>query len=227
MELPPGVYVIIPATFEAFKEGEFLLRIFAKKAVDSGVLDEDESPTLTEDPLSPTRPGENTFTDAFFKHAGKDRKLDARELKAFLLDMSMIEFKEKTHFNTESCRSLLTMIDNNRSGMLDLDETRMLWKDVKTYRDIFIRFDKDRSGTVDTFELNSMFGALGFPVNRAVLTSIVRRYGGRDSKISLQDFVIVISKLILMYNIFLEQQKATRGKEGIATFTRNEVCRRL
>ncbi|XP_041373111.1 calpain-9-like isoform X2 [Gigantopelta aegis] len=216
MELPPGVYVIIPTTFEAFKEGEFLLRIFTEKAVDSGVLDEDESPTL------PTRPGENTFTDVFLKHVGRDRKLDARELKAFLLDMSVIEFKEKTHFNTESCRSLLTMIDNNRSGMLDLDETRMLWKDVKTYRDIFIRFDKDRSGTVDTFELNSMFGALGFPVNRAVLTSIVRRYGGRDSKISLQDFVIVISKLILMYNIFLEQQKATRGKDGIATFTRNE-----
>ena len=33
-----------------------------------------------------------------------------------------------------------------------------------------------------------------------VLTSIVRRYGSRDRKINLVDFIIVMSKLIVMFS---------------------------
>jgi len=51
----------------------------------------------------------------------------------------------------------------------------------------------------------------GFPVSRMVLTSIVRRYGGRDRSISLEDFIIVMCKLVLMYskliqNVFICQR---------------------
>jgi len=35
-KLPPGTYCIVPSTFEPLHEGDFLLRIYAEKAVTSG-----------------------------------------------------------------------------------------------------------------------------------------------------------------------------------------------
>uniref|UniRef100_K1Q505 Calpain-9 n=1 Tax=Magallana gigas TaxID=29159 RepID=K1Q505_MAGGI len=61
-----------------------------------------------------------------------------------------------------------------------------------------------------------------FPVNRMVQTAIVRRYADRNNKIRLTDFIIVICKLTLMFQIFKDQQVKT-GRPDSATFSMNEA----
>ncbi|CAL1530831.1 unnamed protein product [Lymnaea stagnalis] len=214
-ELKPGTYVIIPSTFNPHEEAEFMLRLFTEKRADSGVLDE-----VT---YTPTKPAtKDQLQEAFDRHAGNDQKMDASELSTFLADLSSLELRDTLKFPIESCRSLVSLMDDDKSGFLDFHEAKRAWKEIKAYREVFKQFDKDNSNSVDTYELGTMFSNLGFPISRSVLTSIVRRYGGRDNTITLPDFVMVICKLTSLFASFHEQQKRNKVSGDHADFSRNE-----
>ncbi|BFZ03220.1 hypothetical protein BsWGS_06259 [Bradybaena similaris] len=214
-ELKPGTYVIIPSTFNPHEEAEFMLRLFTEKRAESGVLDEkvESAPRISSN--------NDLVTTAFERHAGTDKRLDAFELSTFLEDISTSELGDPLKFPTESCRSLVTLMDEDKSGFLSLSEVKRAWKEIKAYRDVFKQFDVNKTNSVDTYELGIMFSKLGFPINRNVLTSIVRRYGGRDNQISLPDFIMIICKLTSLFSSFHEQQKKRGGVET-AEFSRNE-----
>lgn len=214
-ELPPGVYIIIPSTFHPNEEAEFLLRLFTEKEIDSTVIDDVGSPVAA-------NTARDRISEMFSRYAGEDGKMDYKELQKFLTEATRDDLKEPITFNLEACRSLVTMLDNNSSGYLDEDEAKKVLREVKTYVTVFRKFDKDKSNAIDTLELGTMLNKLGFPVSRLVLTSIVRRYGGRQRTISLEDFVIVICKLITMFNVFKDQHEKTGGPDDVAQFTRNE-----
>ncbi|KAL8585039.1 hypothetical protein ACOMHN_043675 [Nucella lapillus] len=215
-EMPPGDYVIIPSTFHPHEEAKFLLRLFTEKFAESRVMEEDE-----EAPMQPVMSPKDFVSDLFHKHCGPDSRLDPTELHSFLADVSEEDVKQRMKFNVEQCRSLLPMMDENRSGRLEFHEAKKLWKEAKAYREVFLQFDKDRSGSVDTYELSSMFSKLGFPVSRPVLTSIVRRYGDRNNRISLEDFVVVVFRLIQLFNVYVEQEGKS-SRTGVAEFSRND-----
>nr|XP_019920735.2 calpain-9-like isoform X1 [Crassostrea gigas]XP_019920737.2 calpain-9-like isoform X2 [Crassostrea gigas] len=218
-DLTPGTYVIIPSTFRPHEEAEFMLRIYTEKIISSLVLDESNVGEVKPEVKPPS--GRDPFRELFLKHAGEDGKLKAKELKEFVLQLSTTELNEPLKFSTETCRSLITMMDRNKSGAVDHEEASKMWKEVKAYRAVFQQFDLDGSGTVDTYELDKLFSTLGFPVNRMVQTAIVRRYADRNNKIRLTDFIIVICKLTLMFQIFKDQQVKT-GRPDSATFSMNE-----
>ncbi|XP_063445321.1 calpain-A-like [Mytilus trossulus] len=216
-ELNPGVYAIIPSTYEAHAEANFMLRLYTEKPAESGLLEEIDKNELqrTVKPLDPVK-------EFFIKHATEDGHIYAIELKKFLREFSASEFGEPIPFSLEAARSLVTLMDRNRSGALNFDEVVKGWNEIKAYKRIFEQFDKDGSSSVDTFELSKVFRALDFTVNRQVLVAIVRRYGNRNNKIRLTDFLIVIFKLTLMFEIFKEQQLKTGGNNDAASFTLNE-----
>ncbi|CAG2195590.1 CAPNN [Mytilus edulis] len=137
-------------------------------------------------------------------------------------ELSASEFGESILFSLEAARSLVTLMDRNRSGALNFDEVVKGWNEIKAYKKIFEQFDKDGTASVDTYELSKLFSALGFTVNRQVQIAIVRRYGNRNNKIRLTDFLIVIFKLTLMFELFKEQQLKTGGNNDAASFTLNE-----
>lgn len=64
----------------------------------------------------------------------------------------------------------------------------------------FCNFYPDKS--VDLFNPKTnikLYFLPGFPIGRNVMTTLVRRYGGRENTISLDDFIICMSKLVLMF----------------------------
>ncbi|XP_071129404.1 calpain-B-like [Mytilus edulis] len=216
-ELDPGVYALIPSTFEAHVEAKFMLRLYTEKPAESGLLEEVDKNELqrTTKPLDPVK-------ELFIKYATEDGHIYAIELKKFLREFSALEFGEPILFSLEAARSLVTLMDRNRSGALNFDEVVKGWNEIKAYKRIFEQFDKDGTASVDTYDLSKVFRALDFTVNRQVLTAIVRRYGNRNNKIRLTDFLIVIFKLTLMFELFKEQQLKTGGDNDAASFTLNE-----
>ncbi|XP_033745701.1 calpain-B-like [Pecten maximus] len=213
-DLSPGTYVVIPSTFYPNVEAQFMLRFFSEKPAESGVLDEESGPGPSTGPPPVEDP-----TKAIFRRCTKeDGKMYARELKKFLSELTILEHKEPIKFSTETCRSLVTLMDRNRSGALDYDEAIKAWKEIQGFRAVFNQSDVDASGNVNTYELGKMFTKLGFPISRMVLTGIVRRYGGRDNTISLPDFIVILCKLTVMYSIYQDQSDGA----DTAKFSMNE-----
>ncbi|KAH3869987.1 hypothetical protein DPMN_033165 [Dreissena polymorpha] len=215
-QLAPGYYVIIPSTFNPHQEADFLLRVYTEKEVESEVMDEHGSPT------PPSRPIGDPLEALYRKHAGEDGRMDFRELETFLMDASLTVLEDKISFGKEACRSLLSLMDRNHSGYVTFSEAKDIVRQIKAYTTVFRQFDVNRSNNADAIELETMFRRLGFPVSRTVLASIVRRYGGRDAKIELEDFIVVMCKLVVMYDIFKEKHLKTGGQTDVAHFSRNE-----
>ena len=63
---------------------------------------------------------------------------------------------------------------------------------ILCFQSIFERFDRDRSGKIDTLELREALLSLGFAVSPAVLDLLVSKYdrsGGRNKAIEYDNFI--------------------------------------
>ncbi|RUS90532.1 hypothetical protein EGW08_001709 [Elysia chlorotica] len=220
-ELKCGTYAIMPSTFYPHQESEFMLRIVTEKLSNSGVLDESVNPTPSPS-ITPKPKPQDTFKDLYMKHANLDMKLDAQELKEFLKDISIIELHEPLDFSLDACRSIVSLEDTDKSGLLDLEETRKAWREIKAYRTVFKHFDVDNNNKLVTYELGAVFSKLGLSLSRSVITAMVRRYGDRHNQISLTDFILLVCKLTTLYASFHIQERKKGGSYGVAEFTLNE-----
>ncbi|XP_015594768.1 calpain-A isoform X4 [Cephus cinctus] len=90
-KLPPGVYCIVPSTFDPNEEGEFLLRIFSENKNNMEENDEEvgigEVDDRVKDQPEPDK-NEEKVRDFFRKLAGDDLEVDWMELKE-ILDYAM------------------------------------------------------------------------------------------------------------------------------------------
>lgn len=209
----PGIYVIIPSTFEPYQEAKFLLRIYTKSKVTSGVVD--KNPTI---PMA-DGPAEEPFDRLFHVYARGD-KMGAREMKRFLADLSYKEFKKELKFSLDTCRSVLAMLDRNHSGKLTLDEMRSAWKEIKLYHELFLAADRNGTGFIETYELNSLLQKLGIHLDNSVLRSIDTRYGGIQKSISWTDFVQINCKITTLEDAF--NQHKVDPRKDVAQFTKSE-----
>lgn len=206
--LNPGKYVAVPCTYEPNQESQFLLRIFTESKSEALILD---IPTS----LAQETKSADSLTGLFSGVTGGDLQMDARELVQALNSL-FSRNTETTVFGVESARNILAMADKERSGFLTFEAFRGLVSELMVWNEKFSTFDSDRSGDIDTFELNNLFDSIGFSVSRQVLESIVRRYGGRKSRLSFVDFFHCASKIVALYNRFVETTKD--GASGVADF---------
>lgn len=207
-ELKLGKYIIIPCTYEPNQESEFLLRIFTETKSEAEILD---VPTSL---AKEARPGDS-LVNLFDKCAAGDSRMDAKEL-AQALNSLFSRNTETTVFGIESARSILTMADKEKRGFLTFESFRVLISELMIWNEKFNAFDIDRSGDIDTFELHNLFDSIGFRVSRQVLESIIRRYGGKRSRLGFVDFIHCASKIVTMYNHFAKT--STSGISGVAKF---------
>ncbi|XP_064612946.1 calpain-9-like [Liolophura sinensis] len=197
-ELDPGKYVIIPSTFKPYAESEFLLRIFAEKKTDSVPLDSPTGP-LESDGEDPN----DVVFKLFTRYVGNKGLADPYDIRDILSEAKKKLWGQSDGFSLETCRSLLTSNDMKRKeGVVDLVTVKKIWDDLKVWKEAFRAFDRDKSGSIDTYELNEVYKLIGLSVSRRVLKSIVRRYGGRVGRMEFEDFVLSSSRLVAMYRAF-------------------------
>lgn len=203
--LHPGHYIIIPCTFHPHKESDFLLRVYTERKAEAEVVD---VPSV----IPPPTPAEDKMEKLFLKHSGGDKQMDAMEMKS-----ALNEAITGAYFDTETSRALLALMDRDMSGYLNVEEFKKMMKEVKVWKDAFVAFDTDKSGSIDTYELSKVFKTIGFTLSRRVLSHIVRRYGGKRRRLGLEDFVHCCSRIVVMYSQFAKyKQPETEGKAQLS-----------
>ncbi|XP_057376387.1 calpain-B-like isoform X2 [Daphnia carinata] len=234
-KLPPGVYAIIPSTFEPNEEGEFILRVFSEKKNNMEENDEEVDIGEADDQGNTGRKhnkgkhfyhvkSNDTFDDSsdvvqlFRRVAGVDMEIDWVELQNVLNTSFQREFVFEG-FSKDVCRSMIAMLDQDHSGKLGLDEFKKLWSDIQTWKNTFKLYDRDRSNSLSTLELRSALHAVGYRLNYHVLNALVLRYGDRRGTLAFDDFIMCAIKMKSMIEAFKERDPYNTKR---ATFTLDE-----
>ncbi|XP_049818414.1 calpain-A-like isoform X3 [Aethina tumida] len=120
-------------------------------------------------------------------------------------------------FSKDICRSMVAMLDVDRSGKLGYEEFKTLWVLLKKWKDGWYSYDEDRSGSLSGFELREALNSAGYHVNNKVLNSLMHRYGSNNGEIQFDDFIMCAIKLKTMFDVF-----KSKGDNENATFTLQE-----
>ncbi|XP_035737794.1 calpain-A-like isoform X5 [Vespa mandarinia] len=220
-KLPPGVYCIVPSTFDPNEEGEFLLRIFSENKNNMEENDDEVGVGEVDDRVrEEPEPDRNIekVREFFKKLAGDDMEVDWMELKE-ILDFAMRKDTQDRGFTKDVCRSMVAMLDVDHSGKLGFEEFRTLWNDIRKWRAVFKLYDKDESGYLNAFELRQALNSAGYRLNNHILNILVHRYGTKDGKIMFDDYIMCAVRLKTMIDMFRERDP---DQTNSATFTMEE-----
>ncbi|XP_023725351.1 calpain-A isoform X4 [Cryptotermes secundus] len=222
-KLPPGVYCIVPSTFEPNEEGEFILRVFSEHKNHMEENDEEVGLGKVDDrvvkqPEPEEEKTQDKVKEFFCKIAGEDMEIDWMELKE-ILDYAMRNETKKEGFSKDVCRSMVAMMDVDRSGKLGFEEFKALWVDIRHWKAVFKLYDKDDSGCLSAFELRQALNSAGYRLNNHILNILAHRYSTKNGMITFDDFMMCAVRLKTMIDIFREKDT---DNTNTATFTMEE-----
>uniref|UniRef100_A0A8D3B8U1 Calpain-3 n=1 Tax=Scophthalmus maximus TaxID=52904 RepID=A0A8D3B8U1_SCOMX len=200
--LPPGEYVVIPTTFEAHREGEFILRVFSEKQSTS----EEAENTIEPGQIQEETEEEKQFRAIYQQISGEDMQICANELKTIMRNLSFSpadsEIKTTDGFSLETCRSMIALMDTDGTGKLNLQEFKHLWKKIKEWQLIFKRFDQDKSGSISSFEMRNAVNGAGFHLNKQLYDIIAMRYADEHLNIDFDSYICCFVRLEGMFRAF-------------------------
>ncbi|XP_061391842.1 calpain-A isoform X3 [Musca vetustissima] len=234
-KLPPGHYLIVPSTFDPNEEGEFIIRVFSETQnnmeenddhVGYGDSEDNDNrpgglyPNMPSPVAPPVDPQKEALARLFKCVAGADMEVDWMELKR-ILDHSLRDVMTATPegFSKDICRSMVAMLDVDKSGKLGLEEFEALLTDIAKWKAVFKIYDVHQTGRIDGFQLRQALNSAGYHLNNRILNALVHRYGSRDGKIAFDDFLMCAVKIKTFIDIF--KDKDTENTET-ATFTMDE-----
>ncbi|XP_066464559.1 calpain-3 isoform X3 [Eleutherodactylus coqui] len=203
--LPPSEYVIIPSTYEPHQEGEFILRVFSEKR---NVSEEVENKIEADRPSTCSNTDkeseeEKHFRNIFQQIAGDDMEISADELQSVL---NKVVTKHKNlkieGFTLESCRSMIALMDTDGCGRLNLQEFHHLWNKIKQWQKIFLRYDADQSGTINSYEMRNAVNEAGFHLNNQLYDIITMRFANKHMNIDFDSFICCFVRLEGMFRAF-------------------------
>uniref|UniRef100_A0A3P9L0B4 Calpain-3 n=1 Tax=Oryzias latipes TaxID=8090 RepID=A0A3P9L0B4_ORYLA len=197
--LPPGEYVILPTTFKAHEEGEFLLRpiVFVsdrartnKEIEHEGIRGEKKKKPKRK-PLQAVEETEEEkqFRVIYQKIAG-EREHD-KNMKT-----------NSDGFSLETCRSMIALMDTDGSGKLNLQEFKHLWQKIKEWQLIFKRYDKDGKCSISSFEMRNAVNDAGFNLNKQLYDIIAMRYADKHLNIDFDSYICCFVRLEGMFRAF-------------------------
>ncbi|CAM9493142.1 unnamed protein product [Lampetra planeri] len=195
--LPPGEYVIVPSTFDAHQEGEFLLRVFAEKH-NSNKLAEPGNPK--EPDLTPE---DKQFKTIFKQLAGDDMEVGAADLHNILNKVITKHKDLKTSgFSLESCRTMVALMDTDLSGKLGYNDFKYLWDKLKFWQQIFRKYDSDKSGSMTSYEMRLAINEAGYQLNNQLYQIITLRHADENLNIGFDNFIACLIRLEAMFRAF-------------------------
>nr|XP_060610185.1 calpain-8-like [Anolis sagrei ordinatus] len=210
-QLPRGEYLVVPSTFEPFKDGEFCLRIFFEKKAKAQEIGD----TVAANPYEPhveDKDVDNEFKNLFEKLSGEDCEMTANELQTILNRVITKRTDIKSDgFNLNTCREMISLLDNHGTGSLGLAEFKILWMKIQRYLEIYKKVDADHSGTIDAHEMRDALKEAGFTLNNKVQHTIAARYACSKLTIDFDGFLACMIRLETLFKMFQMLDKEKRG----------------
>ncbi|CAE1272191.1 CAPNN [Acanthosepion pharaonis] len=117
-------------------------------------------------------------------------------------------------FGIEPCRSMVALHDGDMSGKLGFDEFQTLWKDLYRWKTTFKKFDIDKSGNLNSYELRSALNHSGFKLSNNAFQALVMRYSNKAGQITFADFVMCTIRLKSMLASFKSHESNNCGISG-------------
>ncbi|KAM9156591.1 calpain-8-like [Pangshura tecta] len=211
-KLPQGDYLIVPSTFEPFKDGEFCLRVFSEKQAKAQEIG-DVVAAKPYEPHVDDKGIDKEFKSLFQKLSGEDCEMTANELQTVLNRVLAKRADIKSDgFNINSCREMISLLDTNGTGTLGLVEFKILWLKIQKYLEIYKKVDTDYSGTIDAHEMRNALKEAGFTLNNTVQNIIALRYGCSKMTIDFDGFVACMIRLETLFKMF---QLLDKDKNGV------------
>lgn len=122
-------------------------------------------------------------------------------------------------FSLRTVHLLMYLFTNTNTRKIGPKEFTAVFYSLQNWRAIFERFDRDRSGQIDTTELRDALLSLGFAVSPAVLELLVTKFdktGGKKKAIEYDNFIECCLTVKGLTEKFKEKDT---GYTGSATFT--------
>jgi calcium-binding protein CML len=139
-------------------------------------------------PVSMFPPGTDPEIVQVFERADNNRSgtIDARELRE-VLSLGRYPFTDRT------VRLMLHLFADNRNDTSRIGPVGFakLWKEIKVWNAKFSEYDRDGSGTIDMYELDTALRSFNFAIPPQVLQMLVGKYDmtGGSRSIGYDNFV--------------------------------------
>ncbi|KAL6145194.1 hypothetical protein ACLB2K_055882 [Fragaria x ananassa] len=162
-------------------------------------------------------PGTDPNVVACFQIADQDGSgfIDDKELQKALSSYNQ-------SFSMRTVHLLMYLFTQSNSRKIGPKEFTAVFYSLQNWRGIFEKFDRDRSGKIDSNELRDALGSLGFSVSPAVLDLLVSKFdktGGHMKAIEYDNFIECCLTVKGLTEKFKEKDKAYTGH---ATFSYEE-----
>ncbi|KAA8517162.1 hypothetical protein F0562_017455 [Nyssa sinensis] len=159
-------------------------------------------------------PGTDPNIVASFQMADQDGSgfIDDKELQRALSSYNQ-------SFSLRTVHLLMYLFTNTNTRKIGPKEFTDVFYSLQNWRSIFERFDRDRSGKIDTSELREALLSLGFAVSPMVLDLLVSKFdksGGKNKAIEYDNFIECCLTVKGLTEKFREKDTTYSGS---ATFT--------
>ncbi|KAI1899197.1 hypothetical protein AGOR_G00059290 [Albula goreensis] len=157
-------------------------------------------------------PGTDPLWGYFTAIAGQDGEIDAEELQRCLTQSGFSG--SYAPFSLETCRIMIAMLDRDMTGKMGFNEFKELFAALNGWKQHFMMFDQDRSGTMEPHELAQAFNSMGYVLSPQSGNAIVKRYS-KNGRIFFDDYVACCVKLRALTENF---KRRDHMRQGVVNF---------
>lgn len=208
IELPPGIFVVIAYNSEMVT-CDFLMRIYCENTANVRAADDVTEP-FTEEEKGVTEDPVKMIFDLYCDE--KERNVDYAGLKFIIEDFWLKEFGTEIKLSVESSRCLMRFVSTEHVGVIDIKAVRTVFKILLSWLKLFFTFDRNRSMYIEISELVNLLTTMNVVAGRKVAESAAIRYGGRDGRLMLDDFLQFFCRF---FSITRTYQRFDLSKLGI------------
>nr|XP_008122940.1 PREDICTED: calpain-12 [Anolis carolinensis] len=207
LQLPPGDYLIIPNTQSPLEEANFTLRIFTEKKHQFLEIDGEISADGTAlQTMTPSKTGlDKALEETFLKYAGQDQEVDANQFQS-ILNQTMTACETVVWTIQRTICFSLTIPQTWKTNKLTLEDFQQFSCRMQEWQHIFLAYDVDRSGSMNTHEIQLALDAAGFHLNNRTTEALVKKYGNPWLQIDFDSFV---SLMVHLESVFSKARKIT------------------